>query len=87
MPWGYKLTEKDCFTDLSCYQFRRKEIFQKAKENNSKEKAAEYYLENREAIKKKSRDHYKNLSEEEEDRVSKTKISASDSVQKRSITK
>ena len=40
---------------------------QKAKERYSKEKATEYYLENKEAIKKsdqykKSRDRYKNLS-------------------------
>ena len=36
---------------------------QKAKERYSKEK--EYYLENEEAIKKKSSDQYKNLSKEE----------------------
>ena len=29
----------------------------------------EYYLENKEAIKKKSRDQYKNLSEEEKDKI------------------
>ena len=34
------------------YWFNRKEIFQKAKERYSKEKAAKYYLENKEAIKK-----------------------------------
>ena len=38
---------------------------QKAKEKYSKEKAAEYYLENKEAIKEKSRNRYKNMSEEE----------------------
>ena len=36
---------------MSYYWFNRKEILQKAKEKYSKEKAAEYYLENREAIK------------------------------------
>ena len=41
---------------MSYYWFNRKDILQKAKENYSKEKAAEYYLENKEAIKKKSRE-------------------------------
>ena len=34
--------------------FNRKEILQKAKERYSKEKTAEYYLQNKEAIKEKS---------------------------------
>ena len=34
---------------MSYYQFNGKEIFQKAKERYSKEKAAEYYLQNKEA--------------------------------------
>ena len=38
---------------------------QKAKERNSKEKAAEYYQQNKEVIKERSRNRYKNLSEEE----------------------
>ena len=42
---------------------------QKAKERYSKEKAAEYYSENKGAIKKKSRDRYKNLSKEEKDKI------------------
>ena len=46
---------------MSYYQFNRKEVLQKAKENNSKEKAAEYYLKNKEAIKKKSKNWYKTL--------------------------
>ena len=54
---------------MSYYWFNRKEILQKAKERYSKEKAAEYYLENKEAIKKKSRDQYKNLSEEEKAKI------------------
>ena len=54
---------------MSYYWFNRQEILQKAKEKYSKEKAAEYYLENKEAIKKKSRDQYKNLSKEEKDKI------------------
>ena len=38
---------------------------QKAKERYSKEKAAEYYLQNKEAIKEESKTQYKNLSKEE----------------------
>ena len=44
-------------------------MIQKAKERYSKEKAAEYYLQNKEAIKEKSREHYKNLSQEEKDKI------------------
>ena len=40
---------------MSYYCFNRKEIFQKAKERYSKEKAADYYLKNKEAIKQKSK--------------------------------
>ena len=54
---------------MSYYWFNRKEILKKATERYSKEKAAEYYLENKEAIKKKLRDQYKNLSEEEKDKI------------------
>ena len=54
---------------MSYYWFNRKEILQKAKERYSKEKAAEYYLENKEAIKEKSKNQYKNLSEEEKDKI------------------
>ena len=38
---------------MSYYQFNRKEILQKGKERYSKEKAAECYLENKEAIKER----------------------------------
>ena len=38
---------------MSYYWLNRKEILQKAKQKYSKEKAAEYYFENKEAIKKK----------------------------------
>ena len=37
---------------MNYYSFNRQEILQKAKERYSKEKAAEYYLQNKEAIKK-----------------------------------
>ena len=40
---------------MSYCWFNRKEILPKAKERFSKEKAAEYYLQNKEAIKGKSR--------------------------------
>ena len=42
---------------------------QKAKENYSKEKAAEYYLKNKEALKEKSNNQYKNLPKEEKDKI------------------
>ena len=54
---------------MSYYWLNRKEILQKAKERYSKEKAAEYYLENKEAIKEKSKNQYKNLSKEEKDKI------------------
>ena len=37
---------------MSYYWFNRQEILQKAKEKYSKEKAAEYHKQNKEAIKK-----------------------------------
>ena len=40
---------------MSHYWFNRKGILQKAKERYSKEKAAEYYLQGKEAIKEKSK--------------------------------
>ena len=42
---------------------------QKAKEKYSKGKAAEYYAQSKEAIKEKSREHYKNLPQEEKDKI------------------
>ena len=54
---------------MSYYWFNRKEVFQKAKEIYSKEKAAEYYLENKRELKKKSRNRYKNLPKKEKDRI------------------
>ena len=63
LHWGYKLLKKIFFNDLtnqcikmSYYHFNRQEISQKAKERYSKKKAAEYYLENKEAIKEKSKE-------------------------------
>ena len=37
---------------MNYYWFNRQEILQKAKENYSKEKAAEYYKQNKETLKK-----------------------------------
>ena len=54
---------------MSFYHFNRLEILQKAKERYFKEKAAEYYLKNKEVIKEKSREQHKNLSQEEKDRI------------------
>ena len=53
---------------MSYYWFNRKEILQKAKERYSKEKAAEYYKQKK-VIKEKSRNCYKNLSEEEKNKI------------------
>ena len=54
---------------MNYYWFNRQEIFQKAKEQYSKEKAAEYYKQNKEAIKEKSKERYKSLSQEEKTRL------------------
>ena len=54
---------------MNYYHFNKKEILQKAKERYSKEKAAEYYLQNKEAIKEKSKNCYKNLSEKEKYKI------------------
>ena len=56
---------------MSYYWFNRIEILQKAKERYSKEKAAEYYLQNKEAITEKSKNQYKNLSKEEKEKIRK----------------
>ena len=45
---------------MSYYWFNRQVILQRS----SKEKAAECYAQNKEAIKEKSRERYKNLSQE-----------------------
>ena len=54
---------------MSYYWFSRQEILQKAKERYSKEKAVEYYVKNKEATKEKTRERYKNLSQEEKDKI------------------
>ena len=54
---------------MSYYWFNRQEILQKAKERYSKEKAADYYLKNKEAVKEKSNKRHKNLSKEEKDKI------------------
>ena len=54
---------------MNYYWFHRPKILQKAKEKYSKEKAAEYYAQNKEAMKEKSREGYKNLSEEEKENI------------------
>ena len=51
------------------YWFNKQEILQKVKEKYSKEKAAQYYLKNKEAIKEKSREPYKNLPQEEKGKI------------------
>ena len=51
------------------YRFNTQDILQKAEERYSKEKAAEYYLQNKEAIKEKSQNRYENLSQEEKDQI------------------
>ena len=58
---------------MSYYWFNRKEILQKAKERYSKEKTAECYLQNKGAIKEKSKTWFKNLSKEEEDEIKESK--------------
>ena len=54
---------------MNYYLFNRQEILQKAKEIYSKERAAEYYAKNEEAIKEKWRQHYENLSQEQKDEI------------------
>ena len=53
---------------MSYYQFNRQEIL-KAKEKYSKENAAESYLKNKEVIKEKTRNRYRNLSEEGKNKI------------------
>ena len=54
---------------MSYYHFNRQEILQKTKEKYSKEKAAEYYSQKKEAIKENSKNLYKNLSKEEKGKI------------------
>ena len=54
---------------MNYYWFNWQEILQKAKEKYSTKKAAEYYAQTKEAIKEKSRERYKNLSQGEKDKI------------------
>ena len=49
--------------------FNRRVILQKAKGKYPKEKVAEYYAQNKEAIKEMSRECYKNLSQEKKYKI------------------
>ena len=62
LHWGYELAERDSFIystnqciKMTQYWFNREDILQKTKENYSKERAAKYYLKNKEAKQEKSR--------------------------------
>ena len=58
---------------MSYYWCNRQKVLQKAKERYSKEKAAEYYQQNKEAVKEKSRNRYKSMSEEEKTKLKSIK--------------
>ena len=58
---------------MSYYQFNRQEILQKPKDRYSKEKAAEYYLKNKEAIKENSKNRYKNCQKKKKTRLKSIK--------------
>ena len=54
---------------MSYYGCNRQEILLKAKERYSKEKAAEYYQQNKETIKENSRNRCKSLPQEEKKKI------------------
>ena len=54
---------------MNYYWFNRQGILQKAKENYSKKNTAKYYAQKKEAMKEKSRERHKNLSQEEKDKI------------------
>ena len=54
---------------MSYYWFNRQGILQKEKVRYSKEKAADYYAQNKGAIKENSRQLYKNFSQEEKVKI------------------
>ena len=58
---------------MKYYWFNRQEILQKARERYSKEKVAEYFAQNKESINEKSRECYKNLSQEKKTRLKRIK--------------
>ena len=72
---------------MSYYQFNKKEVLQKAKGNYSKEKAAEYYLKNKEAIIEKSKNQSKNLSKEEREKIKECQRETQQLIQYKSVTK
>ena len=58
---------------MSYYWFNMREISQKAKEKYSKEKAAEYYAQNKEAIKKSQESVIKTCHKKKKTRLKSTK--------------
>ena len=50
---------------------QQKRSITKSKRNHSNEKAAAYYLKNKETIKEKSKNQYKNLTEKEKAKIKK----------------
>ena len=54
---------------MTYYQFNWQDILQKGRDRYSKEEAAKHYLWNKEAIKEKSKNWYKNLSKEKKDKI------------------
>ena len=56
---------------MSHYWFNRQELLEKAKDRyhnkGCKEKAAKYYLTNKDVVKEKAKNKYKNLSEEKKE--------------------
>ena len=54
---------------MNYYWFNRQEILHKAKDKYSKEETAEYYAQNKEAIKETWRERHENLSQEKKDKI------------------
>ena len=54
---------------MSYYDFNEKEVLRKATERYFKDKSAEYYLKNKEAITEKSKNWYKILSKKEKGKI------------------
>ena len=54
---------------LKEYQKEYQKNYHNAKKRYSKGKVSEHYAQNKEAIKEKSRDRYKKLSQEEKDKI------------------
>ena len=56
---------------MSCYRFNRQELLQKAKDkyykSGGKEKPAECYIKDKDVIKEKANNKYKNLSKEQKE--------------------